>query len=526
MKIVIFALLLALGLGLKAQHTNILISDVPSPEIPYDSPEEPSIAINPANPDHMIAGANLNHIYVTFNGGVTWSQSFLSSASHGVWGDPCLAFDNFGHVYYLHLANPPAGMGEWIDRIVCQRSDDGGLTWNDGSAIGINGIKAQDKQWVTIDPSSGTLYVTWTQFDNYGSSSTLDSSAIMFSKSTDFGVTWSTALRISHFAGNCIDDDDTPEGAMPALGASGDIFVTWSFNNKLWMNKSSDGGITWLPQETLIGTQPGGWAYDIPGLSRCNGLPVLYSDMGNSSWHGNLYLNWSDQRNGTTDTDVWFKRSTDNGLTWSPDLRVNNDAPGKHQFMSWMAVDQITGFIWIVYYDRRDYTLNYTDVYLAVSRDGGLNFTEFKISETAFNPYPSVFFGDYTNISAHNNIIRPIWARQHMGELSIYTAMVDTIVSAPAINLIPFAEMDPGYPNPFDEQAYFTVKLHQSGKLNIDVLDYRGIVVQTIVKEETYPAGKYIFHFQPNNSSIASGVYMVRMRTEDKVICRKIVYKK
>ena len=35
-----------------------------------------------------------------------------------------------------------------------------------------------------------------------------------------------------------------------------------------------------------------------------------------------------------------------------------------------------------------------------------------------------VFFGDYTNVSAHNNVIRPIWARLQMDILSVWTAIV------------------------------------------------------------------------------------------------------
>lgn len=524
-KILFFICILA-SFSVRAQHTNITISNTPSPAIPYDTPEEPSIAINPSNPDHIIAGANIEHIYVSQDGGFNWTHSFLSSPTHGVWGDPSIFFDNFGHVYYFHLANPPIEFGVWIDRIVCQRSDDGGVTWNDGSAIGINGIKAQDKEWVTIDPATGEIYVTWTQFDNYNSTVTTDSSMIMFSKSTDFGETWSTAVRISRFGGNCIDDDQTPEGATPAIADNGDIIVVWSLNDKLWMNRSSDGGSTWLATEIQIATQPGGWAYEIPGLSRCNGLPVLVSDMGQSQWHGNIYLNWSDQRNGITDTDVWFIRSTDNGQNWSSPLRVNKDAPGKQQFMSWMTVDQVTGYIWIVYYDRRNYTMNYTDVYLAVSKDGGLSFTEFPISESSFNPFSSVFFGDYTNISAYNNIVRPIWTRQHEGALSIHTAIIDTTLTVNAVApMFPYAELEPGYPNPFAEQAFFTVKLHQQSQLTVDVLDYRGIVVKTIVNDQTYPAGKFVFHFEPEKGSLANGVYVVRMRTDDKVVCRKIVYR-
>ena len=75
---------------------------------------------------------------------------------------------------------------------------------------------------------------------------------------------------------------------------------------------------------------------------------------------------------------------------------------GKQQFFTWMTVDQATGFIYIVFYDRREHPNEMTDVYLAVSRDGGETFENMKISESPFDPMSSVFFGDYTNISACN----------------------------------------------------------------------------------------------------------------------------
>ena len=77
-----------------------------------------------------------------------------------------------------------------------------------------------------------------------------------------------------------------------------------------------------------------------------------------------------------------------------------------------------------MFYDRRSHTDNQTDVYLAWSMDGGNKFTEVKISETPFTPEATKFFGDYTNISAHKNIIAPIWTRMDDGKTKVLTAMI------------------------------------------------------------------------------------------------------
>jgi hypothetical protein len=118
-------------------------------------------------------------------------------------------------------------------------------------------------------------------------------------------------------------------------------------------------------------------------------------------------------------------KSTDHGKSWSQPKRINTDDSKKHQFLTWLTIDQTTGYLYSVFYDRRAYSDNQTDVYLAVSKDGGENFENYKISESPFTPNPKIFFGDYTNISVHNGVIRPIWTRLHQGKISVLTALLD-----------------------------------------------------------------------------------------------------
>ncbi len=119
-------------------------------------------------------------------------------------------------------------------------------------------------------------------FDEYNNKDTANfHTRILFSKSTDGGVTWSNSLKINQFDGNCLDDDYTVEGAVPVAGPKGEIYVAWAWNDKIWFDKSLDGGQTWLERDIVAADQPGGWTYDVPGISRCNGLPVLCSDLSN-----------------------------------------------------------------------------------------------------------------------------------------------------------------------------------------------------------------------------------------------------
>lgn len=389
---------------------------------------EPTICINPKNVNQVVAGSVLNDFYYSSNAGDSWTHGTLS-CQWGVWGDPVVIVDTSQNFYYFHLAYPPSP-GWWIDRIICQKSTDAGHTWSSGTYMGKNTYPhAQDKHWAVVDRRNNNIYVTWTEFDSYGSSSTADSSIILFAKSTDGGQTWTNpAKRISKVAGDCHDDDNTVEGAVPCVGPNGEIYVSWAGPLGIVFNRSTDQGTTWVNNNIFVTNNPGGWNYSIPGIDRSNGLPVTCCDLSNSPYHGTLYINWSDQRNGASDTDVWLVKSTDNGNTWSSPIRVNDDPAGKQQFFTWMTVDPVTGYIYIVFYDRRNYTDNQTDVYMAVSRDGGASFENMRISSAPFTPNSGVFFGDYTNISAYNNVVRPIWtALSGSSTKTIYTALIDTL---------------------------------------------------------------------------------------------------
>src|SRR5690349_22718416 len=106
-----------------AQSQNIMISNL-------NFPNEPSITMDIERPHAMLAAANINNYYLSQDTGRTWTSHTLSS-DFGVWGDPALIVDTAGDFYFFHLSNPPNG--NWIDRIVCQKSTTDGQSWNNGS---------------------------------------------------------------------------------------------------------------------------------------------------------------------------------------------------------------------------------------------------------------------------------------------------------------------------------------------------------------------------------------------------------
>ncbi|MDP3149363.1 MAG: T9SS type A sorting domain-containing protein [Ignavibacteria bacterium] len=501
-RVVFFSLILSLPL--LAQFKNIRVDAASTIDA-----EEVTIAINPKNPAQVAAGANISYHFYSSDSALTWTQKSLTSTL-GVWGDPCVIYDGLGNLYFAHLSNPSLVPGYWIDRIVVQKSTDNGKTWNDGKGIFYNPPKQQDKEWLAVDLHSqykNNLYASWTEFDNYGSTAKGDSTRILFSRSTDQGNSWSTAVKVSDKGGDCIDEDNTVEGAVPAVGPNGEVYVAWSGPLGIMFDKSLDGGLT-FGKDIFVTSQPGGWDFLVPGIYRVNGLPITLCDTSSSATRGNIYVCWGDQRNGTDNSDVYVIKSTDGGNSWGDVVRVNNDNTTRHQFFPWMTIDQTTGNLYAVFYDRRNTTGYATDVYLAKSTNGGESFENYKISESSFTPTAGVFFGDYTNIAAFNKKVYPIWMRLDGQKLSVYAALItDTLgvvdVKDEVAKVFDF-QLYQNFPNPFNPTTSILYNLKEESFVTLKVYDVLGKEVKVMVNENK-SAGQHEIFFNAKN--IASGIY-------------------
>ena len=408
------------------------------------NPAEVTIAINPKNPDNMIAASFQTGLppkaragsyhYVTFDGGKTWKTIATPNSKNLVQGDDVLAFSSDGVAYHAHLSFDGIRLARPLraeNGMIVNVSKDGGNTWTDGTPA-INHLNTvipfEDKPGLIVDNAPGSrfkgqVYLAWTRFDVYGSSDPEHHSQIYFTRSTDQGQTFSMPFRISDTGGDCIDSDNTVEGAVPAVGPNGEVYVVWAGPLGLVFDKSNDGGLT-FGKDRVIGDIPGGWDFGIEGLNRANGMPVTGVDLSNGPNKGTLYVNWIDARNG--DPDVFVMSSRNGGETWSAPVRGNDDAlrNGKAQFFTWMAIDPADGSVNIVFYDRRDGKGTQTGLTLARSVDGGRTFVNHKIDVPLFGMSERVFFGDYSSISAIGGRVAPVFMHfVNDGNLAVSVAL-------------------------------------------------------------------------------------------------------
>jgi hypothetical protein len=406
------------GGTVSAQFTNVVVTPA------GDSDYEPSVAINRKNPRNIIIAAS-KHVYRSTDGGATWEICALSSDVPNQ-GDNVVVSDKKGDFYLFHVSGDPGGKS---DRIACQLSKDNGSTW---SLVGVMSSVGGDirNPTVTVDVRSGEFLLQWTQYDAYGSDDENLHSRIMMAESKD-GKKWATPIAISR-QGDCRDGSATPKGGMTVISRDGYRVSTWSHDETIYADRSFDKGRTWLSNDIKVEEQPGGTRLEIPGIAYGGGLPILLMNHTSGRYAGALNLFWADQRNGANDTDIWFARSVNYGDNWTPAARINDDPKGKHQFTPAATMDQSNGLVYVLFYDRRNYDDNQTDVFLAYSRDHGVTFSNVKVSDRPFVPDPSLPCGDRIGIDVHEGFIAAAWTRYDEGATRIvFAAIRDSELKAP-----------------------------------------------------------------------------------------------
>lgn len=392
-------------------------------------PAEASIAINPANIDHLVA-VSLQSMkpgspvrtsdvsYTSIDGGRTWRTVPVPNEHERVHGDDAVTIAKDGTIYHSYIAFNGIRVAR-PDRAssgIYARTSRDGMTWNEPVPVvdHVNtAIPFEDKPWIGVDdaedsPHRGNAYVAWTRFDVYGSADPQHKSHIWFTRSRDGARTFAPPVQVSDTPGDAKDSDGTVEGAVPSVGVKGEVYLAWAGPLGLVFDRSLDGGYT-FGVDKVITTLPGGWDIPVPGVERHNGMPVTAVDHSRGPNRGVVYVNWIDERNG--DPDVFVASSRDGGQTWSGPRRVNDDPQGnkKAQLFTWMAVDPSDGSVNIVFLDRRDTEGTLNSVVLARSVDGGRTFVNHRVNRPPFPLTDNVFYGDYLGIDAQGGRVAMIY---------------------------------------------------------------------------------------------------------------------
>jgi hypothetical protein len=353
---------------------------------------ETAIAVDPNNPNRIVGGANdyvtrtwscfvngtpcsalgdgYSGTYYSNDGGSTWccnsnpnanytpttdpaqigtlipGVEHLVGGQYDAGGDPALAFDSHGHVFYAGLGfnrtSPPNTVA--VNKGTFDGS--GHLSWSAPTFINqtTSPSTLNDKEWIAVDSHSGSpfqdrVYVSWTRFIFQAGTGAYVQSPIFFVYSNDGGATFSAPKNISGSA-------HYSQGSRPVVGPDGTVYVFWNGSTRLaslnstYMAKSTDGGDTWSPPLSVATVT------NIPGVRntafRVNSYPAAAA-----APNGDVYATWNTEVDNTTPiytgdpgcaffipgnhlstchSVAVYSKSTDAGQTWSDPAPVF--APG------------------------------------------------------------------------------------------------------------------------------------------------------------------------------------------------------
>ena len=139
-------------------------------------------------------------------------------------------------------------------------------------------------------------------------------------------------------------------------------------------------------------------------------------------------------------------------------------------------------------------------------------------------PTSGIFFGDYTNITVHNNIIRPIWTRLHNGSLSIWTDVTPLpVLSSNDFDAGSNSNSAVQFPNPAKNTTYVSYKLHELSTVNLSIFDQQGRMVYSVLENEKREYGKYIESINIDELQLNDGTYFLKLTINGSVKTMKMI---
>jgi hypothetical protein len=295
--------------------------------------------------------------------------------------DPAVAWDDQNRAYVNYMLICSDGLFYAVYAMAVTRSTDGGATWNSQGVVvnSWNDSDLEDKNFYAIDntptsPYYGRHYTCWDRNNNE-----------KLAYSTNGGASWTEVdLPASPVGGidlaceMAVEDNGTVHVIFDSLTCTGPTRT----DEAMVYTKSTNGGVTWSSPVVVRDFNLAGFSNlncPDPQDDRCiNPFGAIGVDNSGGACDGTLYASFTDFSSGqnVNDSDVWVSRSTNGGATWSSPVKVNNDGlAGRAQFHPFLQVDQSNGGVVVAWHDaRNDGGNDAVDFYVARSTDCGLGF--------------------------------------------------------------------------------------------------------------------------------------------------------
>lgn len=418
-----------------------------------------------------------NEIYYkrTTNGGITWGTDTRLTNNSANSYNPTIAVYNS----IIHLC--------WIDNrdgnyeIYYKRSIDGGINWETDTRLTNNSAESRCQSMAI---NGNYIHITWTDLRD-------GNPEVYYKKSVDSGISWGTDIRLTN---NTAASDD------PCIAVSEtNIQIVWSDTRhgnyyEIYHKKSTDSGNTWNT-DTRITENPNNSSFPNISISE-NFVNII----------------WCDSRDGNT--EIYYKKSTNYGLSWQTDTRLTNNT-GNSLYPNLLTSGNAIHIVWM---DNRDgnYEIYYKrSINLGLSWEIDTRLTN--NSATSYNPF----------ITVNGTTIHLIWQDNREGNFEIFykynaTGNPTRIEKIKTEGQNSF-DLRQNYPNPFNPltKIHFDVAKYEDVK--IAAYDISGKELDIIVNKRMQPG---IYEVEWNGEKYSSGIYFYRMQAGDYIETRKMILMK
>lgn len=381
-----------------------------------DGPEEPSLAVDPSDPRHLVAawqedrlpagGALRAAVAVSRDGGSNWTETMLpalTTCTGGPYGritDTWASVGSDGTAYVGALAY--TGSTRQAIVISVARTDGG---WSSPFSVSVTtdpGVPF-DKPAILADPRrAGRVYAVWAKYRNQAS---IIKDEVVFARSDDHGSTWSPPATI-YAAGTEAQNNEIfalQDGSLADVFAEGSPSLTLGPGGapspeRLRTIRSTDGGATWSSPSTVAS-----FMYTVTtDPDQGTDIRSTGQDVAAAAGASGLYVTWFESHRPGVST-IWVARSTDGGRSWGP-ASVLVQEP-EQAFLPTIATDG-RGAVGAIWYDLRHAAAGPglgTEVWSGISADRGATWRSGRLGEpfdlrAAPSTYLGRFIGDYEGL--------------------------------------------------------------------------------------------------------------------------------